>query len=153
LPDCASVNWHEDGAVLLAEALLGQGVAVEAGLWTLDAARSFRACHLVGSCRRVLLEPMEQELDDARVNAEQMVRTVADTGLPVLLHGVDATAWPMLEMAAARGLQLRVGLEDVLSAPDGRTTVTNADLVAAAVAIANPTSIQRTAQGAPLRFH
>ncbi|MEV0584360.1 3-keto-5-aminohexanoate cleavage protein [Nonomuraea sp. NPDC050310] len=34
LPDHASVNWHEDGAADLAEALLARGVAVEAGLFS-----------------------------------------------------------------------------------------------------------------------
>src|SRR6202167_6537930 len=32
-PDFASWNWHEPGAPELAEALLGIGVGVEAGLW------------------------------------------------------------------------------------------------------------------------
>ena len=33
LPDFASVNWHEEGAELVAAALLERGIAVEAGLW------------------------------------------------------------------------------------------------------------------------
>lgn len=34
--DVASVNWHEDGTVELAEDLIERGIGVEAGLWTRD---------------------------------------------------------------------------------------------------------------------
>lgn len=34
LPDHASVNWHEDGADFVAEALLDRGVGIEAGLYS-----------------------------------------------------------------------------------------------------------------------
>ncbi|HEV7626225.1 MAG TPA: 3-keto-5-aminohexanoate cleavage protein, partial [Streptomyces sp.] len=51
---------------------------------------------------------------------------------PVLLHGEDEGAWPVLRLAALRGLDMRIGLEDVLQLPDGTPTETNADLVLAA---------------------
>ncbi|MGY2061467.1 3-keto-5-aminohexanoate cleavage protein, partial [Nocardia gipuzkoensis] len=51
---------------------------------------------------------------------------------PILLHGEDAGAWPVLAVAAARGLATRIGLEDVLTDPDATPVSDNAVLVAAA---------------------
>jgi uncharacterized protein (DUF849 family) len=51
----------------------------------------------------------------------------------VLLHGLDESCWPLLEHAAARGVQTRIGLEDTLLLPDGSTADGNAALVSAAV--------------------
>ena len=49
---------------------------------------------------------------------------------------MDATAWPVIEAMLARGRDVRVGLEDVLTLADGRPARDNAELVAAAVALA-----------------
>src|SRR5262245_55836401 len=62
---------------------------------------------------------------------------------PVLLHGEDAAAWPVLKLAASRRLDTRIGLEDVLHRPDGTPAQSNADLVRAAREI-----IQRTPESA-----
>jgi uncharacterized protein (DUF849 family) len=51
---------------------------------------------------------------------------------PRLLHGVDATAWPLLDEAIARGYEGRIGFEDTFALPDGTRGATNADLVRAA---------------------
>lgn len=40
-------------------------------------------------------------------------------------------AWPMLDLAAARGVAARIGLEDTLRLPEGTTAASNAELVAA----------------------
>jgi uncharacterized protein (DUF849 family) len=53
--------------------------------------------------------------------------------LPLLLHGLDATAWELLDAAAARGYDTRVGFEDVLTLPSGAPAASNAQLVAEAV--------------------
>jgi uncharacterized protein (DUF849 family) len=52
---------------------------------------------------------------------------------PVLLHGTEATVWPMMDEAISRGYDVRVGLEDTLVLPDGRIANDNAELVAEAV--------------------
>jgi uncharacterized protein (DUF849 family) len=58
---------------------------------------------------------------------------------PGVLHGTDATAWPMIDLASARGYGTRVGLEDTLVLPDGTTAGGNAELVgAAAVRLLSP---------------
>lgn len=133
LPDAASVNFHEDGAERLAVLLADRGVEVEAGLWHVDAARAFAGSSTAASCTRVLLEPMEQQLAVARENAARMADVVAPLALPTMLHGVDGTAWALLEDAARLGLDLRMGLEDVLTCPDGRPAADNAELVREAV--------------------
>jgi len=135
LPGFASVNFSEAGAAELAELLLSRGVEVEAGLCGAVDAQVFLKSGLAARCLRVLLEPQEQEFDRAiaAVNAMEEVLKSGAVDLPVLLHGTEATAWPMLEEAIARGYDLRIGLEDTLVMPDGRTTKNNAELVTEAV--------------------
>jgi uncharacterized protein (DUF849 family) len=134
-PDFASVNFHEEGAVALADALLDAGVAVEPGLWTPAAAQLLVASGLAGSCVRLLLEPMDDTVEAALTTADATLAVLAGVapGVPRLLHGQGSTVWPLLDEAWARGLQARVGLEDTLALPDGSRAAGNAELVAAAV--------------------
>ncbi|WP_434439821.1 3-keto-5-aminohexanoate cleavage protein [Lentzea sp. E54] len=67
-----------------------------------------------------------------RETAESVLRTVEPLGLPILLHGRDADAWPVLTYAARLEHHVRMGLEDTLLMPDGRTARNNAELVAMA---------------------
>jgi uncharacterized protein (DUF849 family) len=141
LPDCASVNWHERGALAMVGALLERGVAVEAGLWSPADVRQFLADDVIGSCRRILLEPMAQDPSRAVADAEQMLTDASPAGLPILLHGMDDAAWPVFELAVARRLQVRVGLEDMLDTPKGlqqgaTRPPKNAELVRIAVTLA-----------------
>lgn len=133
MPDFASVNWHEDGAEQVAELLLERGVGVEAGLWHVGAAAAWSASALSGRCLRVLLE-LPDGLDPTATEreADALVTAVAGTELPILLHGLGSSCWPALRHAVARGLDTRVGLEDVLVLPDGALAPGNAALVAAA---------------------
>jgi uncharacterized protein (DUF849 family) len=138
LPDFASVNFSEDGAAELARLLLARGVDVEAGLSYAADAEVFLASGLAASCIRVLIEPQEQEMARAAetVNAIEKVletRTQEARLPPLLLHGTEATAWPMLDEAIARGHDVRIGLEDTLVMPDGRMAKDNAELVTEAV--------------------
>lgn len=100
-----------------------------------DAAALFVESGLAARCVRVMLEPPEQ-------NAEAALRTVAHLEgmldravikLPRLLHGTDGTVWRLIDEAAARGYDSRVGLEDTLTLPDGATARDNAALVIAAL--------------------
>lgn len=135
LPDFASVNWHEPGAEQVTEALLERGVDVEAGVWHARAARAWRASPLRGRCLRVLLE-LPDGLDEAGAveKADRLLALVdrAGTEVPVLLHGEGSSCWPALRHAARRGLATRIGLEDVLTLPDGAPACDNAALVAVA---------------------
>ncbi|MEP6760517.1 MAG: 3-keto-5-aminohexanoate cleavage protein [Sporichthyaceae bacterium] len=137
LPDFASVNWHEPGAESIAAALMARGVGVEAGLWTIDAVRTWAASPLRDRCIRVLVE-LGEGLSASETVAEgdrivDAVRAFLDSGAPpILLHGQGSSTWPALRHAAALGLQGRIGLEDVLTLPDGRPAADNAALVVAA---------------------
>jgi uncharacterized protein (DUF849 family) len=53
--------------------------------------------------------------------------------IPLLLHGTEATVWPMMDEAIARGYDVRIGLEDTLVMPDGRPAKDNVALVTEAV--------------------
>jgi uncharacterized protein (DUF849 family) len=139
LPDFASVNFSEDGATELAKLLLSRGVDVEAGLCDAEAAEVFLKSGLAPRCIRVLLEPQEQEMKDALENVGAIERVLKPgllklpRQLSFLLHGTEATAWPMMAEAITRGYDVRVGLEDTLVLPDGRIAQDNVELVAEAV--------------------
>lgn len=138
LPDFASVNFHEDGCEELAELLLERGIGVEAGLWHADAARRLIASGFADRCVRILVEPLEQDLEEARANgaAIEAVLDEAGTTAPRLLHGNRDTTWPLLIDAVRRGLQTRIGFEDTLVLPDGNPAASNRDLVAVALRLA-----------------
>jgi uncharacterized protein (DUF849 family) len=135
LPGFASVNFGEDGATELAKLLLSRGVEVEAGLCDANAAQVFLQSGLATRCIRVLLEPQEQEMKSAleTVNALERVLESGGADFPLLLHGTEATAWPMMDEAIARGYDVRIGLEDTLVLPDGKTAKDNVELVREAV--------------------
>jgi uncharacterized protein (DUF849 family) len=137
LPDFASVNFWEDEPVTLAETLLERGVAVEAGLSAVADARLLASSGLGDRVLRVLLEPAAGlGVDASLALADELVAALDAAGVaaPRLLHGRDDTAWPVLEAAIARGLDVRMGLEDVLVGPDGSAAAGNADLLRAAAA-------------------
>lgn len=137
LPDSVTVNMHEAGSVDLVHLLHDRRVDVEAGLWTLDAARILVATGIPVSA--VLVEPTQVQVGDARRNADTIVALLdrAEDRRPRLLHGTDATAWPLLEAALAAGMDVRIGLEDTLRLPDGEEARDNADLVAHAAEMAS----------------
>jgi uncharacterized protein (DUF849 family) len=137
-PDFVSVNLHEPGAAELARALPGLGIGVEAGLWTALSARRLVDDDLAGLCLRVLVEPMDDEAHAALVTVAAVDAVLDEAGVRLqrVYHGREATAWPVLEAMLARGRDVRVGLEDVLTLPDGRPAADNAELVAAALKLA-----------------
>ena len=138
------MNWHEDGAEDLAAALLDRGVGVEAGIWHSRAARAWLGSPLRGRCLRVLVElPDRPDADATEDRALRLVDLVRGAAREVLLHGEGASAWPMLRLAAARGLATRIGLEDVLVLPDGSPAPGNAALVRAAVTACEAVGAER----------
>jgi uncharacterized protein (DUF849 family) len=132
LPDFASVNVHEGGSLQLIRLLLERGVGVEAGVWNVRSAETLLSGGLANQCLRILIEPAET-MGDAIANLERIEATLGEVGPPRLLHGVDASAWQLVEMAARRHYETRTGFEDTLTLPDGARAETNAALVAAAV--------------------
>jgi uncharacterized protein (DUF849 family) len=127
-PDFASVNWHEEGAVQVAELLIDRGIGVEAGLFTPDAARKFLAWG--GPVVRVLVEALPGISPGANgVAAAAATLEVLPSGFELVVHGENEWAWPVLEWARARGYGVRAGLEDMLTGPDGETVTGNSQLI------------------------
>jgi uncharacterized protein (DUF849 family) len=140
LPDFVSINFDEPGAGTLAALLLKRGVGIEAGV-----ADGFAAECLVRSdpavrCLRFMFEPREPTVAGAMrsVAEAEAVLDAAGVRAPRLLHGVDATAWPLIELARERGYDTRIGFEDTLTLPDGGMPSGNGDLVRAALLICHP---------------
>jgi uncharacterized protein (DUF849 family) len=135
LPDFASVNFKEDGATALAEFLLSRGTAVEAGLSDVAGTEVLLSSGLAPRCLRLLIEPFERSTTEALHTLEAIASLLdkAHVKLPCVFHGLNATAWPLIDEAAARGYDTRVGLEDILTLPDGSRAPGNGALVAEAV--------------------
>lgn len=134
LPDFASVNFNEEGAVPLAELLLSRGIGVEAGLSDLAGTQIFLKSGLKARCLRMLIEPFEPAVGWAQKTFDRIDAALDEAGvtIPRLMHGMNEAAWRMIDIAAERGYDTRVGFEDVLTLPDGSVAAGNAQLVAEA---------------------
>lgn len=134
LPDFASVNIHEEGAMRVIRLLIGKGIGVEAGVWNAQAAKTLLRTGVAVDCLRVLIEPGE-ESGCAVANMEEIENVLDSTSLPRLLHGLDSSAWEMISIAARRGYDTRTGFEDALRLPDGTPAQSNVALLNAAFSI------------------
>jgi uncharacterized protein (DUF849 family) len=135
LPDFVSINFDEEGAAELASYFLGRDVTLEAGVANPFAAEQLVRSGLGNRCLRIMFEPREQVAADAMstVARTEAVLDAAAVRAPRLLHGVNATAWPLLDVAGARGYSIRIGFEDALTLPDGTVAAGNGELVRAAL--------------------
>ena len=136
-PDYSSVNLSEDGAERVMGALLDAGVGIEAGVATVEDAERLAASGLGGRVLRVLVEPVDADPD----GAASLVATIHaaldrhEIHAPRLQHGDNAATWVLIADAVRRGLDTRVGLEDVLTLPGGSRADGNPALIAAARAM------------------
>ena len=90
---------------------------------------------------RVLAEVTDTSADTAEDTARALLEGVGSAhGRPVLLHGEDGGAWPVLRLAGRLGLATRIGLEDTLLLADGQRARSNAQLVTEALAQYGPRS-------------
>lgn len=136
LPDVASVNWHEPGADDVAAALLDRGIGIEAGVWHAEGLGAWRRSPHRDRVVRVLVEVQPMGADPAIATATALVEGVRDASpVPILLHGEDASAWPVLRLAASLGLASRMGLEDALALDDGTLAAGNGAIVRRAAAL------------------
>lgn len=110
---------------------------MEAGLASVADAERLIRLNLAPLCLRILVEIETETGDEALLLAERICDTLSRAGIrrPILLHGFNATVWPLIGMAADRGYSTRVGLEDGDRLPDGSLAGANAELVAAASAM------------------
>ncbi len=130
-PDFVSVNLAELGWAGILRAALHAGIGVEAGLATAADAQQLVSSAFTHRVVRALVE-VEGGAEDAAAIAALLPEEVAQ-----LWHGYGARTWEVIAAGAAAGHDVRVGLEDVLLLPDGRTAADNAELVAAAVSLAD----------------
>jgi uncharacterized protein (DUF849 family) len=130
-PDFVSVNLSELGWQGIMRAAVHAGIGIEAGLATRADAEEFARSPFAHQVVRALVE-VDGGPEDARAIAELL-----PAGVRQLWHGYGERTWEVLAAAAAAGVDTRVGLEDVFVLPDGRVAANNAELVAAAVALAS----------------
>lgn len=137
LPDYVSVNLGEVDAPEVMMLVMARGIGVEAGIWTVADAERFVALPQAGRCLRVLVEIMEQDAAEGMAVAHDVMAVLDAAGprLPILLHGYEATVWPLHREALRLGLDGRIGLEDGAILPDGSPSAGNGALIAAAVAM------------------
>jgi len=137
-PDYASVNVSEPGSLEVMETLIGRGIGVEAGVWTVADANALVSSGLANKVTRILVEPGELQVGSdvtaalALVNDIHSVLDLHGVSVPRLQHADGMTTWAVLTDAFRRGLDTRIGLEDTLCEPDGTLTTGNASLVRAA---------------------
>lgn len=116
-PDIASVRVGQPGWRELAQALYQVNVAIELVVDT-----EAELGELPAGTTRITVTATER-------TAERLLRQVEPLGLPILLHGRDDSAWPVLTYAARLEHHVRMGLEDTLHLPDGRRAKNNTELV------------------------
>ena len=133
-PDLISVNVGELGWMGIVRAAQHAGIGIEAGLAGERDAEELAASAFAHRPVRVLVE-VQGGADEARALA-----SLAPAGVPQLWHGHGQGTWEVIAAGSAAGHDVRVGLEDVLALPDGRTADGNAELVAAAVELIAPRS-------------
>ncbi len=135
MPDFVTANQGESGIVELCELLLSRGVGIEAGLLTAEDAKAFVRSGLAEHCRRVLIEPLDEDLDAAVQHAAEMEDIVVRAGIKLeqVHHGYGMACWNVNQRALERGHGIRTGLEDITTLPDGQQARDNADLVRAAM--------------------
>lgn len=126
-PDFVSVNLSELGWAGIIRAALQAGIGVEAGLATPRDADELAHSPFAHRLVRALVE-VDGGVDEARAISE-----LVPEGVPQLWHGYGERTWTIVAAGAAAGHDVRIGLEDGLLLPDGRTASNNAELVASAI--------------------
>lgn len=139
LPDFASVNLSEEGALDVIDLFNELGVGVEAGVWTVQDAEMLIDNGLDDACVRVLVEV--ETVADPRdaVRLAAAMDYILDDGLsqaPRLHHGAGRATWRVLAAAIEHGHDVRIGFEDTFVLDDGALALNNAALVSAVHAMA-----------------
>ncbi len=137
LPDYVSINLNEEDAPEVMDIMTARGIGIEAGVWSVADAERLLSLPERPALLRILVEMQDIAAEPALAEADEVIRLLGDgaAGTPILLHGLDRSAWACIADAAARGCDTRIGYEDVLVMPDGSPAPDNAALVAAAASI------------------
>jgi uncharacterized protein (DUF849 family) len=128
-PDLVSINLSEEGWRELADAVTAREIGVEAGVWTARDAEILASSGV--QVRRVLVEPRTENAGEAVATARDVDAALDRVFVraPRLHHGQGPATWAVLDAAVRIGREIRIGLEDVLTLPDGRRAPDNAALV------------------------
>jgi len=133
------VNLSEPGSERVMETLWAHGIGVEAGVWSVEDAQLLAALRVAPRCVRVLVEIDGLDEAEAACRLALEIDAALDAaGIAVdrLHHGFGPPTWAVIRQGLRLGRDVRVGLEDVLTLPDGAIARGNADLVAAAMDLA-----------------
>jgi len=131
-PELVSLNVSEPGWRPLAARLHRRGVGIEIGLASVADAREFVSDPVPGVRRALIEVGGDQPVEEAA--AMEAAFEEAGFDVPRLHHGEDTATWAVIDAAIALGRDVRIGLEDTLTGPDGETVADNAALVRAALA-------------------
>ena len=134
LPDFASVAFSEEGAAEAALRVRERGMVLESAVWHVSEVPALLASPTLHDNVRILLEPEDEDPAVAVDHARRMAALIRDAGVevPLLYHGYDETAWPLVRAAIDDGVQTRVGFEDMLTLSEGERAPDNAAMVALA---------------------
>jgi len=137
LPDLVTANPGEEGIFELCELLVARGIGIEAGILSLDDARTFVASGIASRCVRAMVEPLDPDPLEAVAHPEAIEPALPEGGVQLeqVHHGEGIASWAVNRRAAARGHGIRTGLEDTTVLPDGRVASGNGELVAAAASL------------------
>lgn len=140
VPDFASLNFDEDGALEVASALRRVGVWIEAGLSRPSDVDILLTCPELDDVIRALLEPDESDGHAAWDNVRAIDAALHEAAIdvPRLAHATGDATWTVLRAARAAGFDRGVGFEDTLTLPDGTPARDNAALVRAVVYLDDP---------------
>lgn len=138
LPDFASVAFSEEGADEAAVLVRERGMVLESAVWHIDEVPALLASPTLHDNVRILIEPEDEDTQDAIDHARRIAAAIRDAGVtvPLLYHGYDETAWPVVQAAIEDGCEVRVGFEDMLTLPGGQTAADNVSMVRTARAMA-----------------
>ncbi|HEX6025498.1 MAG TPA: 3-keto-5-aminohexanoate cleavage protein [Solirubrobacter sp.] len=133
LPDVVSLNVFEEGFEDMAALLRRRGIGIEAGVWNTLGVEALAATGV--KAHRILVEPHTETPAEAVQLAAEIDAALDDACItaPRLHHGTGPATWAVLDAAVPLGRDIRIGLEDVLTLPDGRRAPDNASLVVEAV--------------------
>jgi len=131
LPDFASVAFSEEGAAEAASLVLERGMILESAVWHIREVPALLASPTLHRNVRILIEPEDEEADVAVAHCREIAAALREAGVtaPLLYHGYDETAWPVVRAAIEDGAEVRVGFEDMLVLDDGSVAPDNVAMV------------------------
>lgn len=128
-PDVIAVNVHDSEWVKVCSAAHSMGIELELGVWTTADAVTLRKNGLPPGTKRIVAEPTVSHPDTAVAESNRILRALGHLNVPVLLHGEEDAAWPVLDHALKMNIDTRIGFEDTLMNPKGWLATGNEDLV------------------------